>query len=201
MTNTAASTVRLLRIERHHGVATFPNTLRGRVPAETDSVAESPNADQAVELPVCGGDAGCYDIGIVRYNHRSLYPPLAQTVPQQLLHVHALHLVQVRRFLDNAVPNDPRHPDSDRMGWSVRGNRLNLTHQQRTDFFSRHHLQALKRILLGREPAYYSYYAVVLHEGGCHVVRHRYADYSCHSLPFGLYSFASLFNPLNAAAL
>ena len=54
-----------LGIEGHDDVAAFPDAGGHGVAPIPDAIAQGPDANQFVELPVRGGDSGGYRVGVV----------------------------------------------------------------------------------------------------------------------------------------
>src|ERR1700736_5501519 len=71
MTQAATAAVALLRVKRYHQVAEFSHSAGQRIPAETDAVAQIPDADQRLEPLAGSGDADRQGIGIIERNYRN----------------------------------------------------------------------------------------------------------------------------------
>src|SRR5437764_5356382 len=63
MSHAAAPAVFFTRIERHHRVAAFPDTIAIRIHAEADAMSERPDAHVPVELTAPGGQSRRDHIG------------------------------------------------------------------------------------------------------------------------------------------
>ena len=65
MAHAAAAAIAFARIERHHHVAAFPDAFAPRINSKADAVAERPDANEAVQISVRGGQAGRQHVGVV----------------------------------------------------------------------------------------------------------------------------------------
>ena len=65
MAHAAAAAVAFARIEGDNHMAALPNSGRRRIDAEADAVAERPDADEAVQMPMRRSQTGRENIGVV----------------------------------------------------------------------------------------------------------------------------------------
>ncbi len=111
----AAAAIAFARIERHHHVAAFPNSFASRVDSKADTVAESPDADEPIQMSVRCRKTRGQDVGVVVDVHRRGDSVFAQRLHQQLLYIGALQLAEIGRLLDETAVDDARQSDPDRV--------------------------------------------------------------------------------------
>ena len=109
----AAAAETFLRIECDHGVAAFPHAFAGGIPAEADSVAERPDARELVKFALRGRNARGHGVGVIENVYGNSRGFASKRRRKHGLQREAFHLLQVGRFLDDAVANDPRKADAD----------------------------------------------------------------------------------------
>ena len=66
----AAATEIFFGIQRHHGVAAFPNSFGPRIAAEADAVAEGPHTNESMKLVTRRRDARSHGVGVVENPNR-----------------------------------------------------------------------------------------------------------------------------------
>src|ERR1700678_254619 len=110
----ATSAETLLLIERDDSMPALPDARGKWIASKTNSDAERPHADHAVELAVrrsqpCGDPVGIVQDG----DGRRLKTMAAQLGRQQFLDPRTLQLRQVRRLFHYTILHQPRHGNAD----------------------------------------------------------------------------------------
>src|SRR5262249_14667197 len=111
--NATTATESLLRIERDHRMAAFPDAIAPGIPSESDSVTEVPNPDQFFELTAGGRDACRQRISIVQRDNRRLHTLGFQCRRQLLYDTESLELPEVRRLLDDSPTHNSGEAGAD----------------------------------------------------------------------------------------
>src|SRR5689334_8489213 len=92
MSDTSTAAEALLGIERHHRVACLPDAVCVRIAAETNTVAQIPDANCTVKRIARSGDARRQCVVIIERNHRHIDAARAQTPPQLVYEMQTLDL-------------------------------------------------------------------------------------------------------------
>src|ERR1700733_315065 len=199
MADAAAATIAFARIERDHHVAASPTSFAPWINAEADAIAERPDADELVQVPMRCGQASGQNVGVVVHVDRRVDSYVPQGRPNQILHMGALQLAQIGRLLDKTAVDDARQANTDRIHGLPARYRPDLLRKTLRNSLGRQAEQRLviRPLLIDPE---FAGQLVPFHQPSRDVLGGGDAYCSSHVLSCP-YQFASLFSPLNAAAL
>src|SRR5882762_4526380 len=216
MSLAAAAAELFLGVEANDRMPAFPDSFPGRETAEADAVADGPNAEQFVQCSARGRNSRGHDVGVIEKMNVRAGEFAAQRGGQGGLEGKAFGLLEVRRVLDDAVANDAWEADANRGDFFPLRNFLNLLPDAVNDTVRGHGLQRVERLCFLRKDVERAEHLVVLHEANGDMFHDQYTDCPAHCAPANLkgpslraigsshgrdYVLASLFKPLNAAAL
>ena len=156
--------------------------------------------------PCVGRQTGGQDVGVVVDVNRRGDAAFPQRLRNQILHVGALELAEIGRLLDEAAVDDARQPDADGVHGLSGRHRLNLLGETLCNSLGGQAEQRFVFRTLLVDPQL-SYQLVPFHQssgdifggGDSNCPTHVFLK-RCLALP-PVHHFASLFSPLNAAAL
>src|SRR5216684_3331269 len=108
----SAAAETLFRVQRDHGVAPLPHAFACGIPPKPYAVSQRPHARELVQLPLRRRDARGHGVGVIENAHGNSGGFAFQRRGKRPLQREALHLLQVGRFLDDAVLDNSRKPDA-----------------------------------------------------------------------------------------
>ena len=107
----------LFRVQRDDDVSAFARAGRLWVAPVADVFAQKPHPHEPVEMAARRRDPGGDGVGIIEDVHVDVEPGLEEQEVQRLCQILAFHLGQVQGLFDDAVADDPREPDPDRINY------------------------------------------------------------------------------------
>src|SRR6516162_1623905 len=105
VTSSPAAAEMLLGIEGHDRMPSFPDTFCPWIASKADPFAQGPDSNNPVEMSAGGGNSCRHHVGVVENPYGHLSVVVLQRARPQQLEVQSLHLLQIRRFLDDSAPN------------------------------------------------------------------------------------------------
>ena len=182
VTAAAAAAEIFFGVQRHYGVAAFPNAFGPRITAEADAVAEGPHANEFMEFVARGRYARGHGVGVVENANRHRRVTRKGSGRQRRLEMEAFHLLEIGGVLHHAVADDPRKTQADRVDLFSFGDAFDLLLDAISDAVRGHPGEDIQRPFL-RIHAKRADDLVVFYEPHRDVFHHQYADCPAHSLP------------------
>jgi len=118
-------------------MARLPDAVGMRMASEAYAIAQIPHAYCSIQGVARSCDSRGERVGVIQRHHRDIQTVRLETIPKVLGNMQAFELPQVRRFLNDAAPDNPGQSGAHGFHGTFRGQFQNLAPQNIHDFVYR----------------------------------------------------------------